>query len=105
MGVTLMEDSEKNFRRLCWVALPAYPIAFCATWSRTSVDHEVEPLWLCVIALLLAMVTHACGVVLRRCMAGILLNWRRKPPEKKDDTQRYLARSWKIVEVVCLTLI
>eukprot|EP00931_Biecheleriopsis_adriatica_P065542 TRINITY_DN40051_c0_g1_i1.p1 TRINITY_DN40051_c0_g1~~TRINITY_DN40051_c0_g1_i1.p1 ORF type:complete len:304 (+),score=41.87 TRINITY_DN40051_c0_g1_i1:54-965(+) len=100
------EDSaDKLFHWLCWVTLPTYPIAVYAAWGCTEVDHEEPPLWIFAPVPGVCLALHFCSRLFRWCFGGALMSWRRQAGGGQADIDRFLARSWKIVEVSCLSLL
>jgi len=98
------ETADKSFRWLCWAALPAYPAAVYCAWGCTLVDHEVPPLQLFACTPVFALGLHGSGFLFCGNLGPTLLSWRRQAGDPAD-AQRYLARAWKIVEVVCLSML
>jgi hypothetical protein len=96
------ELAERGFRLLCWIALPAYPIAIYFAFRCTKVAHEVSPILVFLPAPLLAVLLHMFGMGFQALFRSTILGMRREAG-KQEDLERHLARSWKILEIICLS--
>lgn len=99
------------FHGLSFVGVLLYP-SFYLVWKNTTlVDHEVHPGLLFALALPLSVTYHGIGSCFRSIMYKPLLRLRSPVPSGEGSEsgvaveQRFLARTWKMVELALLSLL